>query len=93
MSFIVPANKYLFKFNNGKTIKRCEICSKLTLKIPQRPYWCRFGVFIADFEHISHLFLVFQLLFEQVNACCKVQILNYQDIFSELFSEKTVHTL
>ena len=27
-------NIYLFKFNNRNTRKRCEICSKLTIKIP-----------------------------------------------------------
>ena len=26
-----PTNIYLFKFNNRSTIKRCEICSKLTI--------------------------------------------------------------
>ena len=29
-------NIYLFKFNNSNTGKRCKICSKLTLKTPQR---------------------------------------------------------
>ena len=31
-----PANIYLFKFNNRNTRKRCEICSKLTIKTPER---------------------------------------------------------
>ena len=48
-----PANIYLFKVNNRNTRKRCEICSKFTLKTP---------VFIANLEHISHLSLVFLLL-------------------------------
>ena len=34
------------------------MCLKLTLKTPKR----RSGVFIVNFEHISHLFLVFLLL-------------------------------
>ena len=54
-----PSNVYLFKVRNRKTRNRCEICSKLTIKIPERH---RFGVFIVNFEHISHLFLVFLLL-------------------------------
>ena len=29
-----PANIYLFKLNNRNTRKRCEICSKLTIKTP-----------------------------------------------------------
>ena len=31
-------------------------------KIPVRRKWGRYGVFIVNFEHISHLFLVFLLL-------------------------------
>ena len=50
---------YLFKVNNRNTRKKCEICSKLTIKTPERR---RSGVFIVNFEHISHLFLVFLLL-------------------------------
>ena len=29
---IIRANIYFFKVNNGNTIKRCEICSKLKIK-------------------------------------------------------------
>ena len=31
-----PANIYLFKVSNRNTRKRCEICSKLTVKTPER---------------------------------------------------------
>ena len=31
-----PANMYLFKVNNRKSRKRCETCSKLTIKTPKR---------------------------------------------------------
>ena len=31
-----PANIYLIKFNNRNTRKRCEMCSKLTIKAPER---------------------------------------------------------
>ena len=41
---------------------RCEISSKLKIKIPQRRHWHRSGIFIVNFEHISHLALVFLLL-------------------------------
>ena len=34
------ANIYLFKFNNRNTRKRCEICSKLTIKTPERRQPC-----------------------------------------------------
>ena len=33
---INPANIYLFKVNNRNTRTRCEICSKLTIKTPER---------------------------------------------------------
>ena len=60
-----PANIYLFKVNNRNTRKRCEVCSKLAVKTPERlalntlfrtPEQRRSGVFIVNFEHISHLF-------------------------------------
>ena len=31
-----PVNIYLLKVNNGNTIRICEICSKLTIKTPER---------------------------------------------------------
>ena len=57
-----PAIIYLFKVNNRKTRKWYEICSKLTIKTLERRYWRRSGVFIVNFEYISHFFLVFLLL-------------------------------
>ena len=56
------ANIYLFKVNNRNTRKMCEICSKLKIKTPERRQRSLSGVFIVDFEHILHLFLVFLLL-------------------------------
>ena len=44
-----PVNIYLFKVNNRETTKRCEICSKLTIKTPD--------VTFVTFEQTSHLFL------------------------------------
>ena len=54
--------KNLFKVNNRNTRTRSKICSKLTIKIPERRHWRRSGTFIVNFEHISHLVLVFLLL-------------------------------
>ena len=63
--YYYPDGNYMFKVNNRNTRTRCDICSKLTIKTPE---W-RQNVFIGNFEHISHLVLVFLLLtFEQVNA-------------------------
>ena len=55
---LFPVNIYLLKVSNRNTKTRSEICSKLTVKTPER----RQGVFIVNFEHISHLVLVFLLL-------------------------------
>ena len=53
---------YLLKFNNRNTRTRREICLELTIKTPKRRHWRRSGVFIANFEHISHFVLVLLLL-------------------------------
>ena len=54
-----PAGNLMFKVNNRKTRTRCELCSKLTIKTPKRRQCRRSGVFIVNFEHISHSALVF----------------------------------
>ena len=59
-----PVGIYLLKFNDRNPRTRCEICSKLTIKAPERQ-WRRSGVFVVNFEHISHishLVLVLMLL-------------------------------
>ena len=48
---VFPDRIYLLKVSNRNSRKRCEICSKLTIKTPGQHHW-----------HISHLFLVFLLL-------------------------------
>ena len=58
----IPAGSYMFKVNNRSTETRCEICLKLAIKILERRHWRRSGIFIVNFEHISHLDLVFLLL-------------------------------
>ena len=57
MFFLIPVDNYMFKVR-----AKCEICSKLTIKIPEQDQWCCSGVFSVNFEHISHLFRVFLLL-------------------------------
>ena len=54
--WLTTAAIYLLKVNNRNTRARREICSKLTVKTHQ---WHRSDTFIVNFEHISHLFLVF----------------------------------
>ena len=37
--YAAPVSIYLFKVSNRNTRKRCEICSKLTIKTPERGHW------------------------------------------------------
>ena len=57
-----PGDIYLFKVKNRNTRKRCEICSKIMIKTPERRHNRRSSVFIVNFEYISRLVLVFLLL-------------------------------
>ena len=69
-SNILPASNYMFKVNNRNTRATCKICSKLTIKTPERGQgqWRRSGVFIVNIEHISHLSSALIVNFEQVNV-------------------------
>ena len=51
----------MFKVNNKNTRAKCKICSKLTVKTPERCHWRCSVVFIVNFEHISNLGPVFLL--------------------------------
>ena len=61
----------MLQVNNSKTRARCEKCSKLTIKTPER---LASGVFIVNFENIVlHIVLVVLLFYgsivvEQVNV-------------------------
>ena len=48
----IPAGIYLLKVNTRNTRTRCEICLKLTIKIPKRRQCRRSGNFILNFEHV-----------------------------------------
>ena len=48
----------MFKVNNRNIRTRCEICTELTIKTPERRQWRRSAVLIVNFEHTSHLALV-----------------------------------
>ena len=51
----IPADIYLLKVNNRNTRTRCEICSNLKVKTPERRHW-RFGVFIVTLNVFHTLF-------------------------------------
>ena len=59
-----PAGNYMFKVDNRNSRTRCEICSKLTIKLsgvtrPMASFCYLHWHDIDNFEHISHLVLVF----------------------------------
>ena len=56
------AGNYMFKVGYRNTRARCETCSKLTIKTPERRQCSRSGFFIVNFEHTSHPLLVLLLL-------------------------------
>ena len=45
------------------------MCSKVTIKIPERRQWRRSGISIVNFEHISHL-------------CSSVSIVNFEHVIT-----------
>ena len=55
----------MFKVNNRNTRKSCEICSKLTIKTPERR---RSGVFMLTLNIIHTFFSVSIVDFKQVNV-------------------------
>ena len=56
------AGIYLVKLKNGDTGRICEISSEWTTKTSQRHSWSRSDFFIANFEQILQVTLVFPLL-------------------------------
>ena len=64
-----PAGIYLVKVNYRNT-RKCEICSKLTIKTLERPQWRRSGAFIVNFEHILLL------------LCSGVSIINIEHVIA-----------
>ena len=60
--FDVQAGSYLFKVKNGNTRASCEICLKLTVKIPKRCQNDASGVYFTPCSSVSIV------NFEQLNA-------------------------
>ena len=61
------ANKYMFKFHNRSTRGRWKVCSKLTIKTPERGDWSRSDVFIVNVTFFTCYSSASILDFEQVN--------------------------
>ena len=58
----------MLKVNIRNTRTRCEICSKLIMKAPERRFKRHSGVFIVNFGHILPCSIVSIVNFEQVNT-------------------------
>ena len=58
----LPGGIYLLEVNYGNIRTIGEICSKLTIKTLEQNQWRRPGVFIVNFEQLSHIVLVFPWL-------------------------------
>ena len=56
------ADIYLFKVNINNTRIMSEICSELTINTSERYQWYCSGIFIVNFEQISHIVQVVLLL-------------------------------
>ena len=63
-SIRIPDNVYLFKVNHQITRSMCEICSKLTIKPPERRQFNGSVVFIVNSDYISRIVLCLIVDFE-----------------------------
>ena len=61
INLVLSANIYLFIVNNRNIRKRCEICSKLTMKTLERRHW-HHRTYFTPFSNVS------TVEFEQVNV-------------------------
>ena len=75
---IIPARICMFKVNNENTNAICEICSKLTIKMPERRYWRLSAGFIANFEQKS------------IDSSKKLTITEILDVFNTLNLVSTI---
>ena len=50
----IPAGNYMFKVKNRNTRTRCEICSKLTMKIPERRQWLKPKILLSYFLEMKN---------------------------------------
>ena len=72
-----PAGNCMFKVNNRNTRTRCEICSKLTIKIPER-------IFPITFNPNATVEFTISLILEAV-VCLRPAILLKRDSYTVAF--------
>ena len=62
LNCLITPSIYLLNVSHRNPRTMFEICSKLTIKTPERSHWRHSGVFIVNFKNIAHFVLVFLLL-------------------------------
>ena len=91
----IPANIYLFKINNRNIRKRCEICSKLTIKPPERHHWRNSVFFFLSTLNKFHNF--FECFYRWLRYHCgkiaNVWPLLWRDLEESVRCTKWLHTL
>ena len=99
-NFRCPANSYLFKVNNKNIWKRCQMCSKLTMRTTEKRQSRRSGVFIIlmSWTYSTPFSNVSIVEFEQVNIWwedpifyIKPMLIKSQKIFKIAITIKEQH--
>ena len=68
----IPAGIYLLKVNYRKTRTRCEICSKLTIKLPERRHW----------RQLASFWYLYLLTLKIFHTLLSVSIVNFEHVIS-----------
>ena len=82
-----PTSMYLFKVSNKNTRKRCEICSKLTIKTPERRQW----LVLKSNQHLSRSFHYFVVKFSCLYKCVLLFTVQWK-LLALIFSENYLPT-
>ena len=67
--FILTQETFTSSKSTIETLKKCEICLKLTIKTPEGRQSRLYDVFIINCERILHIFLVFLFLSRNRYVC------------------------
>ena len=74
VSYDIPVDNYMLKASNRNTKTRCEICSKLTIKTPERHQNDAIGIVLVSLLLTLNIFHISSSVsivnFEQVNVHC-----------------------
>ena len=90
----------MFKVNNRNTRATSELCSKLTIKIPEQRQWRSSGIFIVNFEHIvnvehvnagwDHSLLTILFSFWRGKVCRNIRLLESMILSQVSFKQENI---